>query len=106
MSDLEIQIAGIASFWDFQMPGNAMEELAETIQAINKVERAQDEYTMAEDSGDKEKADEAWSRFLGRQEDLKNEIRDVYISLRALMHYYNLEDDIMDRVVEKLNKKY
>lgn len=106
MSDLDIQIAGVASFWDYQMPGNAMEELAETIQAINKVERARHEYVIAEDSGDKGKADVAYSKFLGRREDLKNEIRDVYISLRALMHYYDLEDDIMDRVVEKLNRKY
>lgn len=106
MSDLDIQIAGVSAFWDFQMPGNAMEELAETIQAINKVERAQHEYKMAEDSGDEEKADMAYSKFLRRQDELKDEIRDVYISLRALMHYYNLDDDIMDRVVEKLNRKY
>lgn len=106
MSDLDIQIADVASFWDFQMPGNAMEELAECIQAINKVERAQHEYVMAENSRDEEKADVAFSRVLDRQEDFKNEIRDVYISLRALMHYYNLDDDIMDRVVEKLNRKY
>lgn len=106
MSDLDIQIAGVASFWDYQMPGNAMEELAECIQAINKVERAQHKYVMAEDSGDKEIADVAYFKFLDRQEDFKNEVRDVYISLRALMHYYNLDDDIMDRVVEKLNRKY
>lgn len=107
MSDLDIQIAGVASFWDFQMPGNAMEELAETIQAINKVERAQYEYTMTEDLRDKGKADEAWSRFLDRKEDLKNEIRDVYISIKALMHMYEIsEEDIMERVYNKLNKKY
>ena len=106
MSDLDIQIAGVASFWDYQMPGNAMEELAEAIQAINKVERAQHEYVMAENSGDEEKADVAYFKVLDCQENLSIEISDVYISLRALMHYYNLDDDIMDRVVEKLNRKY
>lgn len=106
MSDLEIKIAGVASFWDFQMPGMAMEELAECIQAINKVERAEHEYIMAEEK-DPEVADAAWYTYNKRKDELKDEIRDVYISLRALIHHYDLEeDDIMNRVVKKLNKKF
>lgn len=106
MSDLEIKIAGVASFWDSRMPGMAMEECAEVIQAINKVERAEHEYIMAEEK-DPEVADAAWYAYNKRKDELKDEIRDVYISLRALIHHYDLEeDDIMDRVVKKLDKKY
>lgn len=105
MSDLEAKIAGVASFWNFQMPGMAMEELAECIQAINKVKRAAHEYIMAEEK-DPEVASAALYTYNKRKDELKDEIRDVYISLRALMHHYDLEDDIMDRVVKKLDKKY
>lgn len=105
MTDLEIKIAGVASFWNFQMPGMAMEELAECIQAINKVKRAAHEYIMAEEK-DPEVANAALYTYNKRKDELKDEIRDVYISLRALMHHYDLEDDIMERVEKKLDKKY
>lgn len=108
MSDLEIKIAGVASFWDSRMPGMAMEECAEVIQAINKVERAEHDFIMAKEK-DPEVVDAAyaaWYTYNKRKDELKDEIRDVYISLRALMHHYDLEDDIMERVIKKLDKKY
>lgn len=105
MSDLDVKIQDVANFWDFQMPGNAMEELAECIQAINKVERAHHEYAMTL-GNDREVEDAAEYQYIKSLNDFKNEVRDVYISLKALMYHYELENDIMERVEKKLDKKY
>lgn len=107
MSDLDVKIQDVANYWDYNMPIMAMEELAEAIQAISKVERANDEYIRAEETDNPEVADAAWNILNKRFDELKDEIRDVYISLRALMYTYRIsEDDIMERVEKKLNKKY
>jgi len=106
MSDLDVKIQDVANYWDYNMPMMAMEELAEAIQAISKVERANDEYVRAEGTDNQEVANAAWRIVERRMDELKDEIRDVYISLKALMYRYNIENDIMERVEEKLNKKY
>ncbi len=100
MSDLDVKIQDVANYWNYKMPMMAMEELAETIQAISKVERCEeDEDGFLTAKGNRE--------YLIRLDELKDEIRDVYISLRALMYTYRIsEDDIMERVEKKLNKKY
>jgi NTP pyrophosphatase (non-canonical NTP hydrolase) len=106
MSDLDAKIQDVANHWDYNMPIMAMEELAEAIQAISKVERASDEYIRAEET-DPEVANAAWYMLSKRFDELKDEIRDVYISLKALMYRYQInEEDVMDKVVEKLNRKY
>lgn len=113
MSDIDAKIQDVANYWGYKMPMMAMEELAEAIQAISKVERANDVYIG--DSifvsskyfvGEEKDPEAAWRAVNKCTDDLKNEIRDVYISLKALMYYYSIEDDIMERVEEKLNKKY
>ena len=106
MSDLDVKIQDVANYWDYNMPMMAMEELAEAIQAISKVERANDVYIRSENTNEPKVADAAWRIVETRLDELKDEIRDVYISLRALMYRYNIEDDIMERVEKKLNKKY
>jgi NTP pyrophosphatase (non-canonical NTP hydrolase) len=106
MSDLDVKIQDVANYWDYNMPMMAMEELAEAIQAISKVERANDVYIRAENTNEPKVADAAWRIVERRMDELKDEIRDVYISLKALMYRYNIENDIMERVEEKLNKKY
>ena len=106
MSDLDVKIQDVANYWDYNMPMMAMEELAEAIQAISKVERANDVYIRAEQTNEPKVADSAWRIVKTRLDEFKDEVRDVYISLRALMYYYNIEDDIMERVEKKLNKKY
>ena len=106
MSDLDVKIQEVADYWDYNMPMMAAEELAEAIQAISKVERANDEYIRAEGIDDPKVADAGWYMVEKCLDEFKDDIRDVYISIRALMYYYNIEDDIMERVEEKLNKKY
>ena len=100
MSDLDAKIQDVADYWNYKMPMMAMEECAECIQAISKVERCEeDEDGFLTDKGNRE--------YRIRIDELKDEIRDVYISLRALMYMYKIsEEDIMERVEKKLNKKY
>ena len=106
MSDLDVKIQDVANYWDYNMPMMAMEELAEAIQAISKVERANDEFVRACEKG-KEAEDKAWNKLNKCYDKFKDGVRDVYISLKALMYRYMIdESDIMERVEEKLNKKY
>ena len=106
MSDLDVQIQDVTDFWKHKMPMMAMEELSEVIQAISKVERARDVFREALED-DIEVADAARYQIDKRKDELKDEIRDIYISMRALMLYYGIdESDVMERVEEKLNKKY
>lgn len=106
MSDLDAKIQDVANYWDYNMPMMAMEELAEAIQAISKVERANDVYVRVERNDNPKASDVAWRMVEKSLDELKDEIRDVYIALKALIYRYNIEDDIMERVEEKLNKKY
>jgi NTP pyrophosphatase (non-canonical NTP hydrolase) len=106
MSDLDVKIQDVADYWGYKMPMMAMEELAEAIQAISKVERARDVFRETLEN-DIEVADAARYQIDKRKDELKDEIRDIYISMRALMLYYGIdESDVMERVEEKLNKKY
>lgn len=106
MSDLDVQIQDVTDFWKHKMPMMAMEELSEVIQAISKVERARDVFREALED-DVEVADAARYQIDKRKDELKDEIRDIYISMRALMLYYGIdESDVMERVEKKLNKKY
>ena len=113
MSDLDVKIQDVANYWDYNMPMMAVEECGEVIQAISKVERAigvkmaaLKKVMITNDENDDKALMLASQNIDKRKEELKDEIRDVYISLRALMYYYNIEDDIMERVEKKLNKKY
>ena len=106
MSDLDVKIQDVTDFWKHKMPMMAMEELSEVIQAISKVERARDVFREALED-DVEVVDAARYQIDKRKDELKDEIRDIYISMRALMLYYGIdESDVMERVEEKLNKKY
>ena len=100
MSDLEVKMQDVAHYWGHKMPMMAMEECAELIQAISKIERCEeDEDGFLTEKGNME--------YKIRLDELKDEIRDVYISIRAIMHTYKIgEEDIMERVYNKLNKKY
>ena len=106
MSDLDVKIQDVTDYWKHKMPMMAMEELSEVIQAISKVERARDVFREALED-DIEVADAARYQIDKRKDELKDEIRDIYISMRALMLYYGIdESDVMERVEKKLNKKY
>lgn len=106
MSDLDVKIQDVTDFWKHKMPMMAMEELSEVIQAISKVERARDVFREAIEN-DVEVVDAARYQIDKRKDELKDEIRDIYISMRALMLYYGIdESDVMEKVEEKLNKKY
>jgi NTP pyrophosphatase (non-canonical NTP hydrolase) len=107
MSDLDVKIQDVADYWNYKMPMMAMEELAEAIQAISKVERARHVFNREALEDGVEVADASYQKIDKRKDELKDEIRDIYISMRALMLYYGIdESDIMERVEEKLNKKY
>lgn len=77
----------VNTYWGDKMPMMAMEELAELAQAISKFERN--------------------PNSVDAQDNFLKECADVYISIAALMHRYELDpSDILDKVDEKLNKKY
>lgn len=73
-------------FWGDRTPMMVIEELGELIQAISKHERKKDSSSF---------------------DNLKEEIRDVFISLGMLINHYNdmYCDDIADNIVEKLSEK-
>lgn len=102
----EDEIKSVADHWGDKMPMMAMEECAEVIQAISKVERNTDIFRKCLES-DPEVADAAQYQWSGSKDKLTDEIRDVYISMRALIYYYNLDEvKILEKVKTKLNKKY
>lgn len=75
------------------MPMMAMEECAELIQAISKMER----YTV----------DDEPRGHWHTEKDLIAEIGDVIISMNALMEIYGLEySRLDDYIFEKLNRTY
>lgn len=80
------KIKSVADFWGEKMPMMCMEECGELIQAISKVER---------------KGLNADTR-----KNLKEEIRDNYISLMAIQQHYNITDaEIKEMISMKLNVK-
>lgn len=90
---MEKKIIEVAEYWGDRMPMMCMEEAAELIQAISKLERFRDNV------------------FVGIPKEAKkpliDEIGDMYISINAIMYYYGIsQEDINKRVEYKLNKKY
>ena len=91
-------IGDVDNYWGDLMPIMATEELAECIQAISKLERAHMSPTYA-----------SVYRIECKEEiaNTTKEISDVFISLLAICHHYDIKpDDIKDRMIEKLAKKY
>ena len=90
--DFDIKKVGeVVNYWGDKMPMLVMEEAGELIQAISKVERKEDRYLENEDL----------------RNNLIAEIRDMYISLRALQYYYGLDTPTIETAIHnKLNKKY
>lgn len=92
-SDVEIRCGEIADYWDNLMPMIAMEECGELIQAISKMER--DDLAMVPGIKSRQK------------QDVIDEMGDVLICMSALSHRYSIsEDDILNRLEAKINKKY
>lgn len=91
----------VAEFWGEKMPMLLMEECGELIQAVSKYER----YVSSEHP------EEDYTKINNKAEVLRDnlleEIRDVYISLEAIKHFYEIDDNEMNGLIEKkLNKKY
>ena len=79
------KISDVEKHWDQRMPMMAMEEMGELIQAISKMERANDDYERSE-----------------RMTNLVEELRDTYISLMALQIRYGID---MNEMVDEINMK-
>ena len=97
----------VAEYWGDKMPMMAMEEMAELIKAISKLERCMsvkvdeqesDLMNVLEELNDKQKS--AWLNVI-------EEIGDVFISCKAIMCRYCISQELVDkRISDKLNKKY
>lgn len=89
----------VAEYWGDKMPMMAMEEMAELIKAMSKLERTVcvgdiQNVTL----NDKQKS--AWLNVI-------EEIGDVFISCKAIMCRYGISQELVDkRISDKLNKKY
>ncbi len=84
----------VTDYWQNLMPMNTCEEAGELVQAISKMER-------------EIKCKCRKEKIRDLKEELSKEIADMYISLRALMFYYGIEEDTIDRLAEKkLSKVY
>lgn len=82
---IDKRIVEVEKFWGDKMPMMAMEEAGEFIQALSKLER----------KGSAE-----------AKQNLKEEIRDMYISLGAVITRYDIDSqEIIDMMDEKLNTK-
>lgn len=80
------KIKSVADFWDEKMPMLCMEECGELIQAVSKVERK--------------------GLDVDTERNLKEEIRDIYISLMAIQFHYNISDtEIEEMIGQKLDVK-
>lgn len=96
--ELRFKCIDVAGYWNDKMPMMTMEEAGELIQAISKMERCQSDgirntLEMAE--------------YKQTRKNLVEEIGDMFISLTALMEYYNIDDEEVDkRIKTKLNKVY
>ncbi len=82
--------------WGTKMPMLCMEECAELIQAISKMERVGDiqpEFITSNEAN--------------RKQDLIDEIGDVLITIEAIKNYYAITDAQVDlRIETKLAKQY
>ena len=100
----------VAEYWGDKMPMMAMEEMAELIKAISKLERnlsvgviqvgeqESDLMNTIEELNDKQKS--AWLNVV-------EEIGDVFISCKAIMCRYGITQELVDkRISDKLKKKY
>ena len=86
----------VSDFWGSQMPMNAMEEMAELIQAISKFERS---FVDGKEPN--------LNIYQMRKGAIVIEIADVWIATIALMHYYDIDlGIIVEKMSEKLEKKY
>ena len=97
----EQKFIDVAEYWGEKMPILLMEECGELIQAVSKYER----YAMSVHP------EEDYTKINNKAEVLRNnlleEIRDVYISLEAIKHFYEIDDNEINGLIEKkLNKKY
>lgn len=79
------KIKDVVNHWRTKMPMMAMEECGELIQAISKYERKGDENTLR---------------------NLKEEIRDMYITLECLLYWYDIDEEEIKRLIDhKLDVK-
>lgn len=90
------QCREVAKHWGNRMPMMCMEEAAELIQAISKMERIAglkpEETPLSEPD---------------RKQDLIDEMGDILIAIEALKEYYDIPDAKVEmRIEEKLARKY
>lgn len=89
------------------MPMMAMEEAAELSQAISKYARMFHQLDGSYDGSYDDITAEALEAYLQSRERLIEELGDMYIAMRAIMHLAGIpESRVWDRINEKLNKKY
>lgn len=85
------QCREVAKHWGNRMPMMCMEEAAELIQAISKMERVP----------------ETGETVIDSKEHLIEEMGDILIAVEALREFYRIpEDKIEMRIREKLARKY
>lgn len=94
----------VGEHWgDDLMPMMAMEEAAELSQAISKHARMMHKLDGSYD----DITAENFEAYLQSREHLIEELGDMYISMRAIMHLACIpESRVWERINEKLNKKY
>ena len=97
----EQQFIDVAEYWGDKMPMLMMEECGELIQAVSKYERYLNTPHPETDG------DTINDKCEVLRDSLLEEIRDVYISLEAIKHFYSIDDNEINGLIEqKLNKKY
>ena len=90
----------VSKFWGNMMPMMAMEEMAELIKAISKLERDMDGVEFERDPFDEEP-----EKTL--KQDIIAEMADVSISCAALCDRYKITPaEIGEAIFKKLDKKY
>ena len=83
--NIHVKLTGVDEYWGSEMPNMCIEEFAELIQAINKVRRNKD----------------------GARDNMCKEIADCYISLYALMKYYDVAPEYIENLMnKKVTKSY
>ena len=82
-------VKGVNDYWEYHMPICAMEECAELIKEISKIERARDH---------------SLNVYYGN---LRREMADVIISIAALCERYGIDPNHVNEAIdEKLSRKY
>lgn len=83
--NIHVNLTEVDEYWGSEMPNMCIEEFAELIQAINKVRR---------NKGD-------------ARDNMCKEIADCYISLYALMKYYDIAPEYIEELMnKKVTKSY